>query len=81
MSTEQTWVGWFYNRGGRRLGPVTRSTIAGLVARGQLRHTDPVWKAWSQCDEFQLEPARADEALDPTVSSAARIRPGFESVN
>lgn len=75
MYVELNWVGWFYRLGERRVGPVTRSKIAGLIAGGQLRRSEQVWKAWNEGDEFRLVPTRAAEAL----SSLPTYRPGSPS--
>jgi len=64
MYADVNWVGWFYRAGGRRVGPVPRSTIAGLVADGRLLRSARVWKAWNHGDEFQLVPTSAAEAVE-----------------
>lgn len=64
MYADLNWVGWYYRSGERRVGPVTRSKIAGLVAGGQLRRSAQVWKAWNHGDEFHLVATRAAEAVE-----------------
>jgi hypothetical protein len=63
MMAEQNWIGWFYRTGERRVGPVTRNTIARLIVGGQLRRSEQVWRAWNEADEVRLVPAKASEAL------------------
>ena len=72
MLAERSWVGWFYRLGGRQVGPVTRSKIATLVAGGQMRRGEPVWKAWNEGDEYRLVQTKAEDALD----SATPYPPG-----
>src|SRR5688500_11000971 len=36
---------WYYTRNGERIGPVTELELSNIVARGDLRPHDLVWKA------------------------------------
>jgi GYF domain 2 len=72
MMAECNWIGWYYRRGRRQVGPVTRSRIARLIVGGQLRRSDQVWKAWNEADEFRLVPAKASEALYSTSTALPR---------
>ena len=60
MLAERSWVGWFYRLGGRQVGPVPRNKIATLVAGGQMRRGEPVWKAWNEGDEYRLVQTKAE---------------------
>lgn len=69
METELNWVGWFYRHGERRVGPVPRSKIVGLVSGGQLPRSAQVWRAWNHGDEFHFVPTRAAEAVDDVAAA------------
>jgi hypothetical protein len=62
-SQERAWVGWYYQRGGRQIGPVPRSKIVQLITGGQLPRSEQVWRAWNDNDEFRLDPIDAETAV------------------
>lgn len=63
---------WHYVRDGRSLGPISTSELRQLVARGELRSEDLVWRegmpAWSSVASMRLTPPAAVEP--PPVPSS-----------
>lgn len=55
-------AGWYYQRNGDRIGPVSTQEIARLVAEGELDPGDDVWKAWRIGEETTLLPSKAGVA-------------------
>ena len=46
MRNNWTFLGWFYHRDGRRIGPFPPQEITRLVACGELRACEEVLQAW-----------------------------------
>jgi hypothetical protein len=58
--------GWYYEQNGRKIGPVTTETIAGLISLGVLKPTDRVWKASKGSRKTHYEATQANIAItDP----------------
>jgi GYF domain 2 len=63
MTPKWTFEGWVYNdRTGRRAGPVPTGQLRELIARGEVQHTQRVWRQWGGIGEL-LIPTLAKEAL------------------
>jgi hypothetical protein len=63
MAAKWTFDGWVYHdREGRKAGPVPAAQLRELMARGEVRHTDTVWRQWDGISQL-LIPTLAKEAL------------------
>jgi GYF domain 2 len=63
MAAKWTFDGWVYHdREGRKAGPVPAAQLRELMARGEVRPADRVWRQWGRVGQL-LMPTRAEEAL------------------
>jgi hypothetical protein len=63
MAARWTFEGWVYhNRTDRRAGLVPTGRLRELMAWGEVRHTDAVWRQWGGLGRLWV-PALAREAL------------------
>ena len=58
--------GWYFEQNGRKIGPVTTEAIAGLIALGVLKPTDPVWKGSKGGRKTHFEATKAVLVVSPT---------------
>jgi hypothetical protein len=63
MSSGWGFVGWYYQDGDQKVGPVTAQVIIGLIQAGKLGLDDPVWRGWKVSGRLTLREAKAREAL------------------
>jgi GYF domain 2 len=69
MAGRWAFEGWVYRDGaGRRVGPVSTEQLRQLLARGEVRATDTVWRQWARAGTLLL-PALAKEVLHPNQPS------------
>ena len=63
MTENWAFEGWVYHDAeGMRAGPVPTGRLRELLARGEVRPADRVWRQWGSVGKL-LVPARAEEAL------------------
>ena len=63
LSESSRFWGWYYERDGRSVGPLTSEDLAGLIESGQLRVRDNVLKAWKDGDRIEFFHSRAGVAI------------------
>lgn len=70
-------LGWYYEKGGRRHGPVTHAELRRLVAAAEVGPDTKVYVGWKTGDEIQFDETELRLALggEPAPAPAARPAP------
>src|SRR5207302_10943534 len=81
VAMPQRWdfVGWFYNRDGQRVGPLTTAEVVRLLTSGELAPTDMLTKAFHDGRRTHFYLGRASAALalaDGASEKGKGPRPG-----
>ena len=63
MSDEWGFVGWYYEREGQRIGPLSSEELVQLLNSGQLKPTDEVLKGWKTERGLEFFHSRAGVVL------------------
>src|SRR5947208_2357777 len=65
-----TALGWYYDKGGRRLGPFSSRDIQRQVAAGEIAPDEPAYVGWQRADEIRFLETDLRYALGATETAA-----------
>lgn len=60
---DAVFVGWFYQQGGAKIGPLSTRDLVELIRTGKLSNDVPIWKAWRKGDQELFFPSHAGVPL------------------